>query len=118
MPPKKRTPRPLPTKKERADRFLAEAGYSTSQVAAFPRPMGVPCADLNTTGSSAISQATAYLPMAGGEKGAMYQSLHPDRRTPLVIPWRKWWRELRFQSARVILWVARTLRKLAWRIAP
>lgn len=126
MPPKKRTPRPLPTKKEILDKdpdfprtawgkrvleAMQDAPGAPVATAAFPRPMGVPCVDLNPTGSLAPT-ATAY-----------FAPTWPDfpaeaPRTQLVIPWRKWWTELRFQSARGVLWVARKLRKLAWKVAP
>lgn len=125
MPPKKRKPRPLPTKKEReACPHCVKRGMTcpgciakTLKADAFPRPMGVPCVDLS--GSSLQIPTRPYdlanrFPPTTSEMVAM----HDSPSTSLVISWRKWWTELRFQSARGVLWLARTIRRLAWRIAP
>lgn len=67
----------------------------------FPRPMGVPCVDLNLTAGQTITYSDIAL--------AVEEAKVVERRTPTPT--------LRYYAAKGLLAIARTLRQLAYRIA-
>lgn len=125
-PAKKRKPRPLPTKKEIAEKgraALAESSWGRGVLkemhddpasSAFVRPMGVPCVDPQWVALDVTASTSGTATIGFTEIVETLPSPGPQSRDA----WGDDWYQTRYRMAERLFWLARTLRRLAWRIAP